>query len=187
MSRPLRVRRGGARIGMGGGLALMLLGCASLIPLHHGPSPSEPSAVLKARVVNHAWPGSQCAASILVDGERVETDARVRMRCDVTEATTLALGPTMISLATRFWNTYTSTTSHWVSNGTGGGHMVPTTTTMTVAAGGCTEEFALAPKLNDVYLLQIDYFGNDTCSAHCFQQIDGELRPCDAAEAVPAP
>ncbi|MBI5535276.1 MAG: hypothetical protein HY898_21290 [Deltaproteobacteria bacterium] len=168
------------------------LGC---MPLYVEPPPTAPHALVKIRIANHDAPGPSLEESLVLNKHRVKVP-KTEGDFLVARASALRvrLEPAYWSMQTTFYHTYTTTSTQSYSYGCGKSTCTGTrTVTQTHRAidGACKATVAFSPEVNQMYLLQYDFFANDQCRLQCMMQLPNaegsfELTPCAAVESTSA-
>lgn len=185
------------------GLALGWVACSR--PIYEPPPPSEPHAVVTVRVLHHAVRGTSSSHDTLIDGDRISLGPREAIVQGAPITSTVRVRPELARwrFASSFWHTeqrmetvYETERYPCGSQTTGYGSSTRTSTrycsrqvtrhrwrTVRVSDGDCSRDMALAPRIDQRYVLQFDYYANDQCRARCFVRIPGpggrfQLLPC---------
>jgi hypothetical protein len=193
-------------------IALVALGgCARA---YVQPTPNEPHAVLKFRLVHHDVPGPNLGMELRL-GEHVLGRERIAARrgTPLSPSTTAhRVRPELaqIEIRTAFTHQVSRPATRQVSERyacgtqtTGFGTNQRSTTRYctrnrtehyqrvdTVVDGACRVGGAFLPQVGQTYIVQYDYYAHERCTAQVFQQLarpDGSFHLVPVAEATPPP
>ena len=183
---------------------LLAGGIAGCVPQYRPPTLSEPHAVVKVRVAYHDWPGPQVEQMTLVDGHAVQDLPAPPQGGEgvVTRAVLVRPGATAWTIKTAFFHTNTvtrtetyNTTQSYPCGRSTCSRSTPHTRTVNqvvrVNDAVCETGMRQSTSVGAMYILQYDFFADQRCQLHCFEQVpqaDGSVGnvPCREAPAATA-
>lgn len=156
-------------------LLTLLLATVGCVHPYEEPSPTDPHAVVKVRLVYHDWPGPQLRETVRLN----EFD--IMLPQDENRRTSPVTHPVRIRpevadwhIASAFYHTYTTTqlqTSTYSCGQTTCSRTTPVTVTHTVPDGSCEQRATFAPAAGEIYLLQYDFLAPEQCTLLCMRQV----------------
>lgn len=185
-------------------LASSALSLSACVPEYRPPAYDEPHAVVKARLVCHAWPGPRLDQSVMIDAQRLSEVPPPVHGGDGIVTRPVLVRPGTVSWAVRvaFFHTQivnrteTYTTSQSYSCGKSiCSRSTPDTRVVSqpvrVNDAVCEQAMLFQAAARERYIIQYDFFADQRCSLHCFQQFvgtDGTLdnAPCLQPAQPPA-
>lgn len=196
------------RLVRGGLSSLLIAALTSCVHAYQLPRENEPHAVVKFRIALHAAEGPQRAVSVSVNDEIVHVTGPVSHRGTSMSSVLVRPEATHWNAGVSFSHTeerqvqetyyvnetttcteydYTTHSMQTRSCTRSVARQRTVTRTVTVVDGACTDEVFHSPAVNDLYLLQFDYFASGHCNLSCYRQIPGmndtfTLLPCSQTQ-----
>jgi hypothetical protein len=184
---------------------LMAASLAAVAACYHPyrmPSPSEPHAMVKVRLVYHSRPGPGLAQHVLINGEQMDIPTPPPVgNGEISRAIPVRLEGLRWDVRSTFFHTvmvpqvqtYTTTSSYPCGTSTCVRSTTQTRTVMVatqVPDATCERAAGLGPQLDAVYLLNFDFYEDQHCTLACFRQLpapDGTFQnaPCEPPPPPP--
>ncbi len=174
-------------------------------PIYQPPALSEPHATVTIRVVHHEVRGTLSRHETLVQGRRIPIGEREAIVQGAPLTRTVRVRPELAGwqFASAFWHSeqrlntvYETERYPCGTQTTGYGASARSSTrycsrqvarqrwqTVQVSDGECERGFELAPRIDQRYVLQFDYYAPGQCRARCFVRLPQpgggfQLAPC---------